>query len=131
MRALPRFSSCSVFLAICVATQASAQDAKWIPLFDGKTMTGWEKIGNKDSVWEVKDGALSGKTFVLTGALSSMTRDAAKDAIQAKGGKVTGSVSSKTDYLIAGEKAGSKLAKAQKLGVEILDEDALQALLTT
>ena len=75
------------------------------------------------------DGALAGKTFVLTGTLPSMTRDEAKQLIQSHGGKVTGSVSSKTDYLVAGEKAGSKLAKAQKLEVPVLDEEGLQGLI--
>ena len=60
-----------------------------------------------------------------------MTRDEAKDLIQKNGGKVTGSVSSKTSYLLAGEKAGSKLSKAQKLDVEIIDLDGLLALIST
>ena len=77
------------------------------------------------------DGALAGKTFVLTGTLSAMTRDEAKREIHARGGKVTGSVSGKTEYLVAGEKAGSKLAKAQKLEIEILDESAFQKLLSS
>jgi DNA ligase (NAD+) len=76
------------------------------------------------------DGALSGKTFVITGTLPTMTRDAAKELIQSAGGKVTGTVSSKTDYLVAGEKAGSKLTKAEKLEVMVLDEAALQALIS-
>jgi len=76
------------------------------------------------------DGALLGKTFVLTGTLASMTRDEAKEKIQLLGGKVTGSVSSKTDYVVAGEKAGSKLSKAEKLGVSVLDEAGLLKLLT-
>lgn len=78
----------------------------------------------------VSDGELSGKTFVITGTLSGMTRDEAKAEIQALGGKVTGSVSSKTDFLIAGEKAGSKLAKAQKLDVEVLDEEEFRKLVS-
>ena len=65
------------------------------------------------------------KTFVITGTLSSMTRDDAKKAIVAKGGKVTGSVSKKTDFLVAGEKAGSKLKKAETLGVPVLSEQDL------
>ena len=73
---------------------------------------------------------LAGKTFVLTGTLSNMTRDEAKQALMAKGAKVTGSVSKKTDYVVAGESPGSKVAKAEKLGVEILDEGALMDLLT-
>ena len=72
--------------------------------------------------------ALEGKTFVITGTLDSFTRDEARDYIQSFGGKVTSSVSTKTDYLVAGENAGSKLQKAQDLGVEILDESALRAL---
>lgn len=76
------------------------------------------------------EGPLVGKTFVLTGTLSNMTRDEAKDLIQSRGGKVTGSVSKKTDYVVSGEKPGSKLAKAQKLGVQTLDEVAFNSLLS-
>jgi DNA ligase (NAD+) len=74
-------------------------------------------------------GILMGKTLVLTGTLPTLTRDAAKEKIEAAGGKVAGSVSKKTDYVVAGEEAGSKLAKAQELGVPILDEAGLLALL--
>jgi DNA ligase (NAD+) len=70
-----------------------------------------------------------GLTFVVTGTLPSLSREQAKELIQAHGGRVTGSVSGKTDYLLAGEKAGSKLAKAEKLGVPILDEAALRDML--
>ena len=73
--------------------------------------------------------ALAGKTFVLTGTLPTLTREAAKGLIEARGGKVTGSVSGKTDYVVAGENAGSKLTKARQLNITILDESALQALL--
>jgi DNA ligase (NAD+) len=72
---------------------------------------------------------LTGKTFVITGALTNMTREQATELLQSAGAKVSGSVSAKTDYLLAGEKAGSKLAKAEKLGVEIIDESKLKALL--
>ena len=72
---------------------------------------------------------LADKTFVLTGTLSGMSRDQARQSIQALGGKVSGSVSKKTDYLIVGAEPGSKLAEAQKLGVALLDEPALQRLL--
>ena len=75
------------------------------------------------------DGPLSGKTLVITGTLPSLTREAARALIESAGGKVAGSVSKKTDYLVAGEAAGSKLEKAQQLGVSILDESALTALL--
>ena len=74
-------------------------------------------------------GAQSGKTFVLTGTLESMSRDAAAEAIAQRGGKVTGSVSKKTDYVVAGAEAGSKLKKAAELGVPVLDEAAFLKLL--
>ncbi|MGC1335453.1 MAG: NAD-dependent DNA ligase LigA [Candidatus Cybelea sp.] len=74
-------------------------------------------------------GALSGKTFVLTGTLPNLTREAAAELIVAAGGKVTGSVSKKTDYVVAGSEPGSKLTKAEQLGINILDESGLQALL--
>ena len=74
-------------------------------------------------------GRLSGKTFVLTGTLPSLSRDAAGALIEAAGGKVSGSVSKKTDYVVAGSEAGSKLEKAQHLGVKIVDEAGLLALL--
>lgn len=76
-------------------------------------------------------GILAGKTLVLTGTLPTLTRDAAKEKIEAAGGKVAGSVSKKTDYVVAGEEAGSKLAKAQELGVAILDEAGLLSLLAS
>ena len=75
------------------------------------------------------EGPLAGKTFVLTGTLPTMGRDAAGALIEQAGGKVSGSVSKKTSYLVAGAEAGSKLAKAEELGVTILDEAALLALL--
>ena len=71
-----------------------------------------------------------GKTFVLTGAMPTLTRDEAKARIEAKGGKVSGSVSKKTHYVVAGEDAGSKLVKAQELGVAVLDEQGLLSLLS-
>lgn len=76
------------------------------------------------------DGHLSGKTFVLTGSLSAMTRDQAKDRILAAGGKVTGSVSKKTDYVVYGDSPGSKLTKAQNLGIDAIDEETFQKMLS-
>lgn len=72
---------------------------------------------------------LAGKTVVLTGTLPTLSRDAAKDLLEAAGAKVAGSVSKKTHYVVAGEEAGSKLAKAQELGVPVLDEAGMLALL--
>jgi DNA ligase (NAD+) len=72
---------------------------------------------------------LAGKTIVLTGTLPTLSRDEAKDLLEAAGAKVAGSVSKKTDYVIAGAEAGSKLDKALELGVKVLDEDGLRSLL--
>ncbi len=74
---------------------------------------------------------LAGKTFVLTGTLPTLTRDEAKDMIEALGGKVAGSVSKKTDYVVAGAEAGSKLDKAQALGLSILDETQFRELVSS
>ena len=85
--------------------------------------------------WEESEPAagpvkpLAGKTFVITGTLPTLGRDEAKDRLEAAGAKVAGSVSKKTDYLVAGAEAGSKLAKAQELGVAVIDEAALLTIL--
>ncbi len=75
------------------------------------------------------EGPLVGKTFVLTGTLPDLSREKATELIEAAGGKVTGSVSKKTDYVVAGAEPGTKLAKAQDLGVDVIDKDALVGLL--
>lgn len=75
-----------------------------------------------------KDDRFAGKTFVLTGTLPSMTREEATELIQSYGGKVSGSVSKKTSYVLAGEEAGSKLAKAQELGIPIISQDDLMLM---
>ena len=74
-------------------------------------------------------GPLAGKTLVVTGTLPGFNRQGAEDAIRLAGGKVSGSVSRKTSYLVAGDNAGSKLAKAEELGVSVLDQAAFRQLL--
>jgi DNA ligase (NAD+) len=80
-----------------------------------------EKVAGSDDFPQI----FAGKTFVVTGTLPTLKRDEAKEIIQKYGGKMTDSISTKTDYLIAGEKSGSKLAKAEKLGVKIITEEDL------
>jgi DNA ligase (NAD+) len=86
----------------------------------------WEPMPELPAAEELP---LQGKTFVITGTLASMSREEAKARLQALGGKVTGSVSAKTHYLIAGAEPGSKLAKAQELGVEVVDEEGFLGLI--
>jgi DNA ligase (NAD+) len=86
----------------------------------------WEE---GEPVASADDKPLSGKTFVITGTLPTLSRDEAKDRLEAAGAKVSGSVSKKTTYLVAGAEAGSKLEKATELGVAVLDEAALLAML--
>jgi DNA ligase (NAD+) len=74
-------------------------------------------------------GIFSGQVFVITGTLPTLQRSEAKTLIQKAGGKVTDSISSQTNYLVAGEKAGSKLAKAEKLSVSVIDEAELLKML--
>ena len=133
--------------AIMAATEEDLQDVDDVgPVVASRIRTFFDEAHNRDVIeglrqagvsWPEtepqrapKEGDLVGKTFVLTGTLSSMTRDDAKDRIRSHGGKVTGSVSGKTDYVVAGEKPGSKLGAAEKLGVSILDENEFRNLLS-
>jgi DNA ligase (NAD+) len=75
------------------------------------------------------EGPLAGKTLVVTGTLAGFSRPEAEEAIRSAGGHAASSVSAKTDYLVAGEKAGTKLARAEKLGVSVLDEEGFRGLL--
>ena len=91
-----------------------------------------KKAGLKFSFADVKtsfvnDNFFKGKTFVLTGTLSSFTREEAEEKILSFGGNVNSSVSKKTDFVLAGEKAGSKLDKANKMGINIIDENEFQS----
>ena len=103
-----------------------------LDLLDGLRNCGFSLALSADEQSQVEanssDRPLSGSTFVLTGTLPNLTRSQAKQLIEAAGGKVSGSVSKKTSYVVAGDEAGSKLAKAESLGLTILDEAALQDL---
>jgi DNA ligase (NAD+) len=103
-----------------------AEEKNW-KLVEDLVRLGVETTAEK----RVTTTTLQGLTFVLTGTLPAMTREAAKAAIEAAGGRVSGTVSKKTDYVVAGEEAGSKLDKAVSLGVKVLDEASLRALLDT
>ena len=105
---------------------AEAQNRKVIQgLIDGGVR--WEESEPKRAA---ESGPLVGKIFVLTGTMKNVTRDELKQQIQASGGKVTGSVSKKTDFVVYGDKAGSKLRKAQNLGITIIDEVGVNKLLS-
>ena len=88
-------------------------------------------VNTKSLEEEVEDKKLEGKTFVLTGTLEKYTRTEASDIIEKLGGKTSGSISKKTDYVLAGEDAGSKLSKAQSLGITILSEEDFERLINS
>jgi DNA ligase (NAD+) len=88
-----------------------------------------EILAKAPALAEIVAGPLDGQTVVLTGTLAQLTRDAAKERLEALGAKVSGSVSKKTSFVVAGTEAGSKLDKAQSLGVPVWDEDRLLAYL--
>jgi DNA ligase (NAD+) len=80
---------------------------------------------------QLADERFAGKLFVLTGTLAAFSRDEARAAIEARGGRVTSSVSKKTDYVVAGAEAGSKLDKAKELGVKVIDEAAFEEMMAS
>ena len=90
---------------------------------------GIESKSERVSAKKMASLPLAGKTFVLTGTLPSMTREEASQEIQSRGGHVSGSVSKKTDYVLAGSDAGSKLDKAKELGVRTIDEAEFKKLI--
>ena len=88
-----------------------------------------EKGVNMTSLKEVGDNRFAGKTFVLTGTLPTLSRSEATAVIESFGGKTSSSVSKKTDYVLAGEEAGSKLDKANKLGITVIDENIFNEMI--
>lgn len=111
---------------VAASIRAFFDDALNVELVEQLRAVGlqWSEDAGSDS----QPKHLAGKTFVLTGTLPNLSRDEASQMIEAAGGKVAGSVSKKTSYVVAGAEAGSKLAKAEELGLAILDEDGLKAL---
>jgi DNA ligase (NAD+) len=113
---------------IAVAIQEFFAEPRNQALLDELRQAGLQFSQAKKAVSK-RAGKLEGRTFVLTGTLPNWTRDEAAERIEAAGGKVTGSVSKKTDYVVAGESAGSKLDKARQLGINVLGEKELIDLL--
>lgn len=112
-------------LAENISEQLAAPEE--VELLDRLRAAGLQLAGEAPGASE---GPLKDKTFVLTGTLPNMTRDQARELIESAGGRVTSSVSKKTDYVVAGAEAGSKLEKAERLEIAVLDEDALASLVT-
>ena len=96
---------------------------------DIENLSNYGVVAKDPEVARKEVGVLAGKQFVLTGTLSEFSRDEAKERIELLGGRVTSAVSAKTDYILAGKDAGSKLAKAKKLKITILDEKEFQKLI--
>jgi DNA ligase (NAD+) len=114
---------------VAASVRAFAEEAHNRALIDKLAAAGVNMSSQQPEPSVVATGPLTGKTFVLTGTLASMTRDDATAEIERLGGKVSGSVSKKTSYVVAGEEAGSKLDKARALGVAELTEEEFKALI--
>jgi DNA ligase (NAD+) len=114
---------------VATALERWLSDPVTADVLDDLVSAGVEPERPRPPATATADGPLSGKTVVVTGTLKEFDREQAENAIRAAGGKPGGSVSKKTSYLVAGESAGSKLAKAQELGVPILDEEGFKKIL--
>jgi DNA ligase (NAD+) len=114
---------------VAASVRAFAEEPHNRALVEKLAAAGVNMESQQPPIEQVEAGPLTGKTFVLTGTLTSMTRDEATSAIERLGGKVAGSVSRKTSYLVAGDEAGSKLEKAQALGITVLTEDEFKRLI--
>ena len=114
---------------VAASVRAFAEEPHNRALVEKLAAAGVNMASRQPPPGKVEAGPLTEKTFVLTGTLASMTREEATEAIERLGGKVSGSVSKKTSYLVAGEEAGSKLQKAQQLGVTILTEEDFKGLI--
>ncbi|NEP13684.1 MAG: NAD-dependent DNA ligase LigA [Symploca sp. SIO2C1] len=118
-----------------IGTEIAHSVSEWFQLKSNQILidrlreAGLQLAAKAETIAEIPSQPLSGKSFVITGTLPTMKREEAKELIQQAGGKVSNSISSKTDYLIVGENAGSKLEKAQKLGIHQLSEQQLLKLL--
>jgi DNA ligase (NAD+) len=132
---LDSLSHLKVFGVFGLPANVAAALEEWMAVPANREMLGklhalrQELLAQLPAAAQETTGPLTGKTFVLTGTLPTMSRDAAGALIEQAGGKVSGSVSKKTSYVVAGAEAGSKLAKAEELGVTVLDEAGLLALL--
>jgi len=114
---------------VAASVRTFADDPRNRALVEKLAAAGVNMASLQPAPGKVETGPLTGKTFVLTGTLLTMTREEATEAIERLGGKVAGSVSKKTTYLVAGDEAGSKLQKAQQLGVAILTEQEFRGLI--
>jgi DNA ligase (NAD+) len=114
---------------VAASVRAFAEEPRNRALIDKLKRAGVNTVSQAPEPTWAPVGRLAGKVFVLTGTLASMTREEATETLERLGARVAGSVSKKTSYVIAGSDAGTKLEKAQKLGIETLDEEGFRALI--